>query len=175
MVVGFSPQADSSIGVGIGSGELYLRLQVRPDFQVVLPLPFAQEALIVTPQQFTLLPNQPAWVLGLFNYRNRVIWGLDLPQFLGLDPLDLRLPEYHCVVVRLESLRLGLAVQLVKGVTRIAADRVQSRSGSPVDVQGEFPVRNPCFSGYVMDGEDPLWVLNPNGIAQQLRQTCASG
>ncbi|MEN9230569.1 MAG: chemotaxis protein CheW [Thermostichus sp. DG02_5_bins_236] len=153
-----------------------MQLQARSDFQVVMPLPFAQEALIVTPQQFTLLPNQPAWVLGLFNYRNRVIWGLDLPQFLGLDPLDFGLPEYPLVVVRLaESLRLGLAVQRVKGVTRIAADRIQSLSGSPGDVGGGFPVSNPCFSGQVMDGEDPLWVLNPNGIAQQLEQARASG
>ncbi|MCJ2542379.1 chemotaxis protein CheW [Thermostichus vulcanus] len=169
MVVGFSPQADSSIR----TGELYLQLQVQSGFQGVLPLSFAQEALIVTPRQFTLLPNQPAWVLGLFNYRNQVIWGLDLSQFLGWDPLDFGLPEYHLVVVRLQALRLGLAVQLVKGVTRLAADRIQSVSGSPGDGWGEIPISNPCFSGQVMDGGNPLWVLNPKGIAQQLDQARA--
>lgn len=153
-----------------------MRLQVQSGFQAVLPLSFAQGTLSITPQQFTLLPHQPAWVLGLFNYRNRVIWGLDLPQFLGLDPLDPSLPEYPLVVVRLaESLRLGLAVQQVKGVTRIAAERIQSLFTLPLAVQGSTPVSSSYFSGQVRDGEDPLWVLNPNGIAQQLDQARASG
>jgi positive phototaxis protein PixI len=169
-VVSFPSQAKASIG----AGELYLRLQVQPGLSVVLPMQFAQEALIVSPQQFTLLPNQPAWVLGLFNYRNRVIWSLDLPQFLGWDPLDFGWPEYHVVVMRHEALWLGLAVPLVRGVIRISADRIQSMKGSPTKESKEpmdWPVPSSVFfSGQAMDGSERLWVLNPMAIAQQLRQ-----
>jgi len=166
-VVSFPSQATASIG----AGELYLRLQVRPGLSVVLPMQFAQEALIVSPQQLTLLPNQPAWVLGLFNYRNRVIWSLDLPQFLGWDPLDFGLPEYHVVVMRHEALWLGLAVPLVRGVIRISEDRIQSMTGSPSEQPMDWPEpRSVFFSGQVMDGPERLWVLNTIAIAQQLRQ-----
>ncbi|MEN9224548.1 MAG: chemotaxis protein CheW [Thermostichus sp. HHBFW_bins_43] len=149
----FPSQATASIG----KGELYLRLQVQAGLSVVLPMQFAQEALIVSPQQFTLLPNQPAWALGLFNYRSRVIGSLDLPQFLGRDPLDFGLPDYHLVVVRQGAVGLGLAVPLVRGVTRISTDPIQSLSELVLDWPASSHV---FFSGYLWDGAERLWILD---------------
>ncbi|MEN9221889.1 MAG: chemotaxis protein CheW [Thermostichus sp. BF3_bins_97] len=164
-MVSFPSQATASIG----TGELYLRLQVQAGLSVVLPMQFAQEALIVSPQQFTLLPNQPAWALGLFNYRNRVIWSIDMPQFLEWDPLDFGLPEYHLVVMQDEALWLGLAVPLVRGVTRISPDQIQSMTGSPSELPIDWPAsRGVFFSGQVMDGPERLWVLNASAMTRRV-------
>ncbi|MGF1577223.1 MAG: chemotaxis protein CheW [Cyanophyceae cyanobacterium] len=145
----------------ISTVRLYLRVQVQARFQAAVSMELAQEALIAAPQRFTLLPNQPAWVMGLFNYRNRVIWALDLPLLLGLTPLDFSPQDYHLVVMRPSTGLIGLAVQQVKGVTRIPADKISAlEPGS---------LREFCL-GQVMEPTDPLWILDPEAIAHHIQQ-----
>ncbi|MGY2982036.1 chemotaxis protein CheW [Thermostichus sp. OS-CIW-30] len=179
MAVAFSPHSPTSTR----TGELYLHLQLGVDCRALLPMAFAQEALIVVPHHFTLLPNQPAWVLGLFNYRNRILWGLDLPQFLGLEPLDFGQPEHHLVVMRPEfggsaspvRTGLGLATQHVKGVARVPAEEIQPLTKAQA-AQNNFRLENfyDSCKGLVLEGDEPLWVLDPLAIVQKLNSVDSS-
>ncbi len=165
LATSFSSQSSTAVR----TGELYLHLQVGVDCRALLPMTVAQEALIVGPQHFTLIPNQPAWVLGLFNYRNRILWGLDLGQLLGLEPLDFGQPEYHLVVMRPECSGLGLAVQQVRGVARVVSQQIQPLAEAQ-PVQDRFRLDNlyDCCSGLVWEKEETLWVLSPLAILQKL-------
>jgi len=63
-------------------------------------------------------------VLGLLNWRNRVLWVIDLAQMLKLQP------RYHCPTVPYSNYpsrasSLGLVVQEVKGITQFTPDCLQ--------------------------------------------------
>ncbi len=147
------------------AGELYLRLQLAKNFQAALPIAVAQEALTASDQDFTPLPNQPAWILGLFSYRNSIRWGLDLAQMLDLDPLAPVQGGYHLVVMRPEASGVGLAVQQVRGVVSLALHEIQPL---PPEAGSQPAALSSCCRGIVWQGQGDLWVLDPSAVAQQL-------
>ncbi len=155
----------SNRSTGRQPGELYLRLQLAKNFQAALSIGVAQDALTASDQDFTPLPNQPAWILGLFSYRNSIRWGLDLAQMLGLGPLAPAQGGYHLVVMRPEVLGVGLAVQQVGGVVSLDPNQIQ-----PLPPEaGSQPTALPsCCRGIVWQGQGDLWVLDPSAVAQQL-------
>jgi positive phototaxis protein PixI len=112
-----------------GEEKPYLRVQLQSGASALLGMEFAREVLDVPAQRLTPMPNMPACVLGLLNWRSRPLWTIDLPQLLGFPPIPSGVLQYHLAIVRVESALLSLAVQDVEGVSRISIDQIQSPVG----------------------------------------------
>jgi positive phototaxis protein PixI len=107
----------------------YLKFQLNPQTTAVLSVDYTQEAIIVPVESVTSMPNMPAYILGLMNWRSRIIWIIDLPKLFNLEGINHRIRQYNIIVVNVESMLLGLVVQEIKGTAKIMADNIHSPIG----------------------------------------------
>lgn len=107
-------------------GDPYIQLQLNDSAIAAVDTRQAQEVLVIAPQQLAVMPNLPTTVMGLINHRSRIFWVIDLPQIFGLTPLDPRAAEYHLAVLHVDNVHVGIAVQQVLGVTRVAQEAIAS-------------------------------------------------
>lgn len=138
----------------------YLKFQLNQETAAVLSIKHTQEAIIVPVESVTAMPNMPACILGLMNWRSRIIWVIDLPRILNLASLDNRLRQYNVIVIRVESLILGLVVREIKGTTKFKADDVCS----PIGQVASSLV--PYLRGCVVQKEEILLFLDAEAIVQ---------
>jgi len=141
-------------------GDGYLKFQLNQQTAAVLSMRHTQEAVIVPVESVTSMPNMPACILGLMNWRSRIIWVIDLPRMLNLESLDNRLRQYNAIVIRVESLLLGLIVQEIKGTTKFMPDDIHS----PVGQVASSLV--PYLRGCVVQQKEILLVLDAQAIVQ---------
>ncbi|AFY34046.1 chemotaxis protein CheW [Calothrix sp. PCC 7507] len=139
-------------------GDGYLRFQLNQQTAAVLSMRHTQEAVIVPVESITAMPNIPACILGLMNWRSRIIWVIDLPRMLNLESLDPRLRQYNVIVIRVESLLLGLVVQEIKGTAKFMPDDIRS----PVGQVASSLV--PYLRGCVVQQQEILLVLDAQAI-----------
>jgi twitching motility protein PilI len=139
-------------------GDAYLKLQLEQQTLAVLPMQYAQEAIVVPARRITPMPNMPACVIGLLNQRSRILWVVDLPQMLGLQPIDRKLQNYNVAIVKVGQLPLALAIGQIKGVIRFSIDIIQS----PIGTVSEG--LTPYLRGLVMQEKEILLVLEPEAI-----------
>jgi len=140
-------------------GDAYLRLMVRDRLTALVPVTEAQQVMVVAPRQLTVMPNLPSLVMGLLNYRNRVVWVIDLGQLLGLEPLSSDCPYYTVALLQAAEKRLGIAVSDVRGILRLGADSIQS----PVGTVNAALV--PYLKGCCLVNAEMLLVLDAHAIA----------
>lgn len=140
------------------SEDSYLQFQINQQTTAVLSIAYTQEAIIVPIESVTSMPNMPACILGLMNWRSRVIWAIDLPKMFNLEGLDHRLRQYNIIVLKVESNLLGLVVQEIKGTIKFMADQIHS----PVGQVAASLV--PYLSGCVERQEEILLVLDAHNI-----------
>lgn len=119
-----SPKSNSN---NVGDG--YIKFQLNQQTAAILSMKHTQEAIIVPVESVTSMPNMPACILGLMNWRSRIIWVVDLPRILNLESLDHRQRQYNVIVVRVESMLLGLVVQEIKGTAKFLPDEICSPVG----------------------------------------------
>jgi positive phototaxis protein PixI len=138
----------------------YLKFQLNQQTAAVLSMKHTQEAILVPIQSVTSMPNMPTCILGLMNWRSRIIWVVDLPRMLNLESLDYRLRQYSVIVIQMESLVLGLVVQEIKGTTKFITDEIHS----PIGQVASSLV--PYLCGCVVQQEEILLVLDAQAIGQ---------
>ena len=136
----------------------YLQFQINQQTTAILSVSNTQEAIIVPVESVTSMPNMPNCILGLMNWRSRVIWVINLPKMFNLEGLDYHLKQYKIIVIKVESNLLGLAVQEIKGTTKITANDIHS----PVGQVAASLV--PYLCGCVEQNEETLLVLDANNI-----------
>lgn len=136
----------------------YLKFQLNQQTTAVLSMKHAQEAVVMPIEAVTSIPNMPACILGLMNWRSRIIWAVDLPRMLNLEALDRKLWQYNAIVVKVESLILGLVVQEIKGTTKFMPDDIRSPIGQ---VTSSLV---PYLRGCVVQEEETLLVLDAQAI-----------
>lgn len=141
-------------------GDGYLKFYLNHQTAAVLSIKHSQEAIIVPVESVTSMPNMPACILGLMNWRSRIIWVIDLPRMLNLESLDNRLRQYNVIVIRVESQVLGLVVQDIKGTTKFMADDVCS----PIGQVASSLV--PYLRGCIVQKQEILLVLDAEAIVQ---------
>ncbi|BAZ00331.1 putative CheW protein [Tolypothrix tenuis PCC 7101] len=139
-------------------GDGYIKFQLNQQTSAILSMKHTQEAIIVPVESVTSMPNMPACILGLMNWRSRIIWVVDLPRMLNLEFLDSRLRQYNVIIVRVESLLLGLIVQEIKGTAKFLADEICS----PVGQVASSLV--PYLCGCVVQEQEVLLVLDAQAI-----------
>ena len=132
----------------------YIKFQLNQQTGAVLSIAHTQEVIVVPVTSVTAIPNMPACILGLMNWRSHIIWVVDLPKMFNLECLDHRLYQYNIIVIQIESMILGLVVQEIKGTTKFIADDIRS----PVGQVASSLV--PYLCGCVVQQEEILLVLD---------------
>lgn len=82
------PSAGAQLGEQTGDvGQQFLRFHLLPDTTAMLPVDQMTEVLTVPFSQVVPIPQMPAWVMGVYNWRGEILWMVDLGQLVGLAPL----------------------------------------------------------------------------------------
>lgn len=136
----------------------YLKFRLNQQTTAIVSMNHTQEAVILPVESITPMPNMLPCVLGLMNWRSRIIWAIDLPRMLNLEFLDSRLRQYNIIVIQVESLLLGLVVHEIKGITKFMSDDIQS----PVGQVASSLV--PYLRGCVVQSEEILLVLDAQAL-----------
>ncbi|BAZ38930.1 hypothetical protein NIES4101_48750 [Calothrix sp. NIES-4101] len=136
----------------------YLKFQINRQTTAVLSMRYTQEAIVVPVESITSMPSMPACILGLMNWRSRIVWTVDLPRMLNLESLETRLRQYSIIIVRVESLLLGLVVGEILGTTKFMPDEVRS----PIGQVASSLV--PYLRGCVVQQKETLLVLDAQAI-----------
>jgi positive phototaxis protein PixI len=136
----------------------YLKFQLNQQTGAVLSITHTQEAIVVPVTFITAIPNMPACILGLMNWRSHIIWVVDLPKMFNLESLDHRLRQYNIIVIQIESMILGLVVQEIQGTTKFFIDDIRS----PVGQVASSLV--PYLCGCIVQQEEILLVLDAGHI-----------
>ena len=62
----------------------FLRFHLYPDTKAMLPIRQITEVLKIKLGQIVPIPQMPAWVMGVHNWRGEILWMLDLGHLMGL-------------------------------------------------------------------------------------------
>ena len=76
----------SSTDSPLPPGERFLRFQLVPGTTALLPLTQLAEVLTIPVGQITPIPQLPAWMMGVYNWRSEALWMVDLAHLVGLTP-----------------------------------------------------------------------------------------
>jgi positive phototaxis protein PixI len=148
------------------SGDMFLRLKLDEQTYAVVPMLQTQEAIVLPAGRISVIPNLPSPILGLFNRRSSLLWLVDLPEILGLEPLDRHAHSYDIALLNVANVPLAVAVRSIQGVTRFAHEQIESPIGS------FNPAFTPYLRGWVLQEKELVLVLEPEAIinAQVLNQ-----
>ena len=142
------------------TGEMFLRFQLDSQTCAVVPMLQTQEAIVLPAGKVSVIPNLPPPVLGLFNRRNTLLWLVDLPQILGLEPIDRHAHSYDIALLKVNQIPLAVAVRSIQGVVRFATEQIQSPIGS------FNPAFTPYLRGWILQERELVLVLDPEAIIQ---------
>jgi positive phototaxis protein PixI len=140
------------------SGDMYLRLKLDEQTYAVVPMLQTQEAIVLPAGRISVIPNLPSPVMGLFNRRSKLLWLVDLPEILGLEPIDRHLHSYDIALLKVGQTPLAVAVRSIQGVTRFERDRIESPIGS------FNPAFTPYLQGWILQEKELILVLEPEAI-----------
>jgi twitching motility protein PilI len=147
-------------------GDPFLKVQLDNHTAAVVPMQQTQEAIVIPTPRISVIPNLPSPILGLFNRRSNLFWVVDLPEILGLTPLDRHRSSYDVVLLQDAETPLAVAVQSIRGVIRFPHAEIKS----PI---GNFnPAFTPFLRGWILQEKELVLVLDPEAIvnAQVLNQ-----
>jgi positive phototaxis protein PixI len=140
------------------TGEMFLRFQLDAQTSAVVPMLQTQEAIVLPAGRISVIPNLPAPVLGLFNRRSSLLWLVDLPEILGLEPIDRHAHSYDIALLNVKQTPLAVAVRSIQGVVRFAQEDIRSPIGS------FNPAFTPYLSGWILQEQELVLVLDPEAI-----------
>ncbi len=140
------------------TGEMFLRFRLDEQTTAVVPMHQTQEAIVLPSGRVSVIPNLPSPILGLFNRRSSLLWLVDLPEILGLEPLDRHRYSYDIVLLKVGLTPLAVAVQAIEGVVRFAHEEIKSPIGS------FNPAFTPYLRGWILQEQELVLVLDPEAI-----------
>lgn len=146
-------------------GDGYLKFQLNHQTAAIIAMEHTQEAVILPVESVTPMPNMPSCILGLMNWRSRIIWAVDLPKMLNLESIENRLHQYNVVVIKVGSVLLGLVVQEIKGITKLLPDEIHSPIGQ---VTSSLV---PYLRGCVVQQEEIFLVLDAQSLVNSTALT----
>lgn len=180
-----TPNAEATTGVG----QQFLRFHLMPDINAMLPVHQMTEVLTIPIAQVVPIPQMPAWVNGVYNWRGEILWLIDLGQLIGLTPLYQQASNrsnYTVIVIHSSQQRsskqhagssgtsgkvLGLAVNRLEDMEWCNPDVIQSPPQSSIT-----PELVPFLRGYWLKSNgDILVVLDSNSIFAGMPQPEVSG
>ncbi|MEO0686071.1 MAG: chemotaxis protein CheW [Cyanobacteria bacterium J06649_11] len=139
-------------------GDGYLKIFITPQTPAILSMTQTHEAMVVSVESVTSMPNMPFGILGLMNWRSRILWVVDLPKLLNLQSPQNRPRQYSVIVVRTESMILGLVVHEIIGTLRFNSEEIRS----PIGQVASSLV--PYLRGCIVQQKEILLVLDAQPI-----------
>jgi positive phototaxis protein PixI len=158
----------------------FLRFKLYPSMQVMLPLQEITEVLKIQFGQIVPIPQMPAWVMGVYNWRGDILWMLDLGHLIGLNSWyqqEFNHSNQTAIVLSPHQARnqtnitihLGLVIADVEDIEICDTATIQSPPSSAVTTQ-----LAPFLRGYWLqpDGEMIL-VLDGEAIVAAMPKSSA--
>mgnify|MGYP001800979648 FL=1 len=106
-------------------GDGYLQFKLNNNTTAVLLVNFTQEVVVLPVETITPIANKPEFILGLMNWRNRIIWVADLAKILGVESQSYPIRQCNIIVANHESETIGLMVPEIKGTVRLNSCTIQ--------------------------------------------------
>lgn len=146
----------------------FLRFALGSQDRGLLPLEQVAEVLSVSIGEILPVPQMPSCVLGIYNWRGKMLWLIDLNHLVDYPAKrsPARESPLMSIVIQLNGQSMGLVVQDVKDIELHDPEQLQKAS---VDV---FPPRLlpfvkgylPSANGIVLDTQAiagyPLWQVH---------------
>lgn len=140
--------------------DTYLKFQLNEFTYAALPVKYLHEVVVVPVESIPSIPNMPACVLGLINWRSRIIWVIDLPNMLNLETVNSTCRQHKILVIQTESTALALVVPEIIGTTRLMANDIKSP-------QEKFSSDLlPYLRGWILQNQEQILVLDTQAILQ---------
>lgn len=92
---------------------------------------------IIKPLPITRIPKSPPFVEGVIDLRGHILPIVNLRAMFGLSPLPLT-EESRFVDIQLDGLNLGIVVEAVSEVVRIATNQIEQAPPMIAGVDGKF-------------------------------------
>lgn len=163
-----SQLSDDLTNLSVQHHQKFLRFALGSQDRGLLPLEQIAEVLSVTIGEILPLPQMPSCVLGIYNWRGKMLWLIDLNNLVDYPPLrsPARESPLMAMVIQINGQSMGLVVQYVKDIELYDPEQFQKAS---IDV---FPPRLlpfvkgylPSANGIVLDTQAiaryPLWQIH---------------
>ena len=159
----------------------FLRFRLEPDTKVMLPIEQITEVLTIAVGHIVPIPEMPAWVMGVYNWRGEILWMLDLGHLIGLNSwyeTGIKTTNYTALVLSkdnskntktksIQKTSLGLIITQIEDIECCNWDVIQSPPASAIS-----PKLAPFLQGYWLksDGET-IWTLNGLAIFAAMSQS----
>jgi positive phototaxis protein PixI len=160
----------------------FLRFKLYPDVQVMLPLQEITEVLKIQFGQIVPIPQMPAWVMGVYNWRGDILWMLDLGHLIGLNSWyqqETNHSNQSAIVLspyqtrsqnNASNLHLGLVIARVEDIEICDTATIQSPPSSAVTTQ-----LAPFLRGYWLQPNDEMiLVLDGQAIIAAMPKNLAN-
>ncbi len=140
-------------------GDGYLQFKLNPSTTAALLVNFTQEVVVLPFEVITPVPNTSELILGLMNWRNRIIWVVDLPRILGFESHIHQMRQCNIIVVHDKAETVGLMVPEIKGTVRFNSVTIQS-------AENQVSTIVPYLEGCIWREDELNLVLNIQAILQ---------
>lgn len=133
--------------------EQFLQLKLAPKVPALLSLQQMTEVLTISPGRIIPIPEMPAWVMGVYNWRGQILWMVDLGHLCGFTPWYQQASSvlvHKAVVLRIhpegspnyvKNQMLGLVVDQVEDVEWLDPAGIQTLVPTMTQPQFEKLVR----------------------------------
>ena len=157
--------------------EQFLRFHLEPNTKVMLPIEQITEVLKIGVGQIVPIPQMPSWVMGVYNWRGKILWMLDLGHLIGFYSWyeqGVSTSNYSAIVLSPEKnptkgnepISLGLVVTRVEDIEWCNTDLIQSPPASTVT-----SALAPFLRGYwLQQNGDMILVLDGRAIVAAMPQ-----
>ncbi|MBW4636763.1 MAG: chemotaxis protein CheW [Gloeocapsa sp. UFS-A4-WI-NPMV-4B04] len=147
----------------------YFHVQLRQGMEVVLPLDSAVEVITLNQKEICPIPGVSPALLGVVNQRGKLLWVLQLSDFLGLakSPKQRLQDNLILLVVTTESAnssaigrecQLACVVSALKGIVTLNSIKIKPVSARLAPNLGSF------LSGVTEIEQSVVGVLNVNTV-----------
>ena len=147
------------------TGELHLKFTLASGRELAFAAEGIAEVMSVSPEQIAPMPNISPLLLGVLNFRGKVIWVADLGQFLGEGtPLSTERTDIPILTLTdRQDLVLGIAIESVLGMEWLDSEALQPNPHCPNEM---LPF---IKGGWQLDEEKILNLLDHDAIIRSSR------
>ena len=158
--------------------EQFLRFFLVPDTTVLLPVQQLTEVITLPMGTIVPIPHLPPWIMGVYNWRGKVLWMLDIGHLVGLTPWhqqSINSNDYTAIIIEsanfsdsnsTEKNILGAVVNRVEEIEWCPINKLQSPPASAVN-----PSLLPFLQGYwLKDNGEMLVVIDGESIIAAMPQ-----
>ncbi|QDZ41220.1 purine-binding chemotaxis protein CheW [Euhalothece natronophila Z-M001] len=113
-------------------GQRFLRFHLGLEDTALLPVNTVKEVLSVSGEKILAVPDTPASVLGIHNWRGEMLWLVDLNYMLGFSPLweiENIATNINIIVLQVENQEIGIAVRQVETIEEHNWQKLQPPEG----------------------------------------------